>query len=59
VGGGGKTDVSSLFRLTVATVSHHPQGIPRLPRPIGDGLLYHALNRGNHRDAVFFAGRTI
>jgi len=26
----------------------------RHPRPIADGLLYHALNRGNNRDAVFF-----
>jgi len=27
--------------------------MPRLPRPIADGLLYHALNRGNNRAAVF------
>ncbi len=27
--------------------------MPRLPRPIADGLLYHALNRGNSRAAVF------
>ena len=27
----------------------------RLPRPIADGLVYHALNRGNNRDAVFSA----
>ena len=27
----------------------------RLPRPIADGLVYHALNRGNNRDAVFTA----
>lgn len=25
----------------------------RLPRAIADGLVYHALNRGNNRDAVF------
>jgi putative transposase len=25
----------------------------RLPRPIADGLVYHALNRGNNRAAVF------
>src|SRR5712692_2837192 len=25
----------------------------RLPRPIADGLIYHALNRGNNRDTVF------
>ena len=24
----------------------------RLPRPVADGLLYHALNRGNNRAAV-------
>jgi putative transposase len=29
--------------------------MPRLPRPIADGLLYHALNRGNNRAAVFFS----
>lgn len=28
--------------------------MPRLPRPIADGLVYHALNRGNNRAAVFF-----
>ena len=27
--------------------------MPRQPRPIADGLLYHALNRGNNRGAVF------
>src|SRR5438270_14060458 len=27
--------------------------MPRLPRPVADGLLYHALNRGNNRAAVF------
>ncbi|HLJ94862.1 MAG TPA: transposase [Gemmataceae bacterium] len=27
----------------------------RLPRPIADGLVYHALNRGNNREAVFSA----
>jgi putative transposase len=27
----------------------------RLPRPIADGLIYHALNRGNNRHAVFAA----
>jgi putative transposase len=27
--------------------------MPRLPRPITDGLVYHALNRGNNRAAVF------
>ena len=25
----------------------------RMPRPVGDGLLYHALNRGNNRARVF------
>jgi putative transposase len=25
----------------------------RLPRPVADGLLYHALNRGNNRASVF------
>jgi putative transposase len=29
--------------------------MPRLPRPIADGLTYHALNRGNNRGAVFEA----
>ena len=29
--------------------------MPRSPRPVADGLLYHALNRGNNRAAVFFA----
>jgi putative transposase len=28
--------------------------MPRLPRPVADGLLYHALNRGNNRAPVFF-----
>jgi putative transposase len=27
--------------------------MPRLPRPVADGLLYHALNRGNNRTPVF------
>lgn len=27
--------------------------MPRLPRPVADGLTYHALNRGNNRQAVF------
>jgi REP-associated tyrosine transposase len=27
--------------------------MPRPPRPVADGLLYHALNRGNNREAVF------
>src|SRR5262249_23791234 len=27
--------------------------MPRLPRPIADGLVYHALNRGNNRGVVF------
>ena len=26
----------------------------RQPRPIADGLVYHALNRGNNRSRVFF-----
>ena len=25
----------------------------RLPRAVADGLVYHALNRGNNRTAVF------
>jgi putative transposase len=29
--------------------------MPRPPRPVADGLLYHALNRGNNRGAVFLA----
>ncbi len=29
--------------------------MPRPLRPVADGLLYHALNRGNNRAAVFFA----
>ncbi len=28
--------------------------MPRSPRPVADGLLYHAINRGNDRAAVFF-----
>ena len=28
--------------------------MPRQLRPIADGLLFHALNRGNNRAAVFF-----
>jgi putative transposase len=28
--------------------------MPRSPRPVADGLLYHALNRGNNRATVFF-----
>ena len=27
--------------------------MPRLPRPVGDGFIYHAINRGNNRHAVF------
>lgn len=27
--------------------------MPRLPRPIDEGLIYHAINRGNNRHAVF------
>jgi len=27
--------------------------MPRLPRPVADGLVYHALNRGNNRAVVF------
>jgi putative transposase len=27
--------------------------MPRLPRPIDDGLIYHAINRGNNRHDVF------
>lgn len=27
--------------------------MPRLPRPVADGLVYHALNRGNNRAAIF------
>jgi len=27
--------------------------MPRLPRPVADGLLYHAINRDNNRAAVF------
>ena len=29
----------------------------RLPRPIADGLIYHALNRGNNRATVFLDAR--
>jgi len=29
--------------------------MPRSPRPVADGLLYHAINRGNNRAAVFLA----
>src|SRR5262245_66152739 len=28
--------------------------MPRAPRPIADGLLFHAINRGNNRAPVFF-----
>ena len=28
--------------------------MPRTPRPVADGLLYHPINRGNNRAAVFF-----
>jgi hypothetical protein len=28
--------------------------MPLLPRAVADGLVYHALNRGNNRGAVFF-----
>jgi REP-associated tyrosine transposase len=27
--------------------------MPRLPRPIDDGFIYHAINRGNNRADVF------
>src|SRR4249920_2266680 len=26
----------------------------RPPRPVADGLIYHAINRGNNRDRVFY-----
>jgi hypothetical protein len=29
--------------------------MPRPLRPVADGLLYHAINRGNNRARVFFA----
>jgi hypothetical protein len=29
--------------------------MPRQPRPVADGLVYHALNRGHKRAPVFFA----
>jgi putative transposase len=29
--------------------------MPRAPRPVADGLLYHAMNRGNNRAPIFFA----
>ncbi len=29
--------------------------MPRPPRPVADGLIYHALNRGNNRERVFSA----
>ena len=29
--------------------------MPRQPRPVADGLVYHALNRGNNRAPVFCA----
>ncbi|MBI3406774.1 MAG: transposase, partial [Planctomycetes bacterium] len=28
--------------------------MPRAPRPVADGLLYHAINRGNNRGPIFF-----
>src|SRR5436309_11153427 len=28
--------------------------MPRAPRPVADGLLYHAINRGNNRADIFF-----
>lgn len=31
--------------------------MPRALRPLGDGLVYHAMNRGNNRAAIFFAAR--
>ena len=30
--------------------------MPRPLRPIGDGLVYHVITRGNGRQAVFFRG---
>ncbi|MGD0900495.1 MAG: hypothetical protein ABR915_21900 [Thermoguttaceae bacterium] len=29
--------------------------MPRPPRPIADGLIYHVINRGNNRQPVFLA----
>jgi putative transposase len=40
--------------LASPTVSGYPAGMGRPPRLIGDGLVYHALNRGNNRERVFF-----
>ncbi len=31
----------------------YPGSMPRLPRPVADDLVYHALNRGNNRAVVF------
>jgi hypothetical protein len=31
----------------------------RPSRPVGDGLLYHALNRGNNREAEFFDAQEV
>ena len=44
---------SVLFSWLPPTPSLESSAMGRLPRAIEDGLVYHALNRGNNRAAVF------
>ena len=48
-----KIGVSLFFPLPSAVRGGTVSRMPRLPRPVADGLIYHALNRGNNRAAVF------
>jgi putative transposase len=42
-----------IFPLQSTALGGNFVRMPRLPRPVADGLVYHALNRGNNRQAVF------
>ncbi len=42
----GENGVRSFFSLKNRSGSQWILGMPRSPRPVADGLLYHALNRG-------------
>jgi hypothetical protein len=48
-----KNGVSSVFSCRTERNLLRQYGMGRLPRPVEDGLVYHALNRGNNRAPVF------
>jgi hypothetical protein len=51
----GQKSMSDLFlgQKSVSGVNDRPMGMGRLSRVIDDGPVYHTLNRGNRRSAVF------